>query len=64
MDYHSFYDLFDLLFYLPLRKAYTLEKRLNKIEENLSEIKKATEANRLLIEEAKLDSEDDAKMQE
>ena len=37
------------------------EKRLNKIEENLSEIKKATEANRLLIEEAKLDSEDDAK---
>ena len=40
------------------------EKRLNKIEENLSEIKKATEANRLLIEEAKLDSEDDVKEQE
>ena len=40
------------------------EKRLNKIEENLSELKKATEANRLLIEEAKLDSEDDEKEQE
>ena len=38
------------------KRLNALEKRLNNIEENLSELKKATEANRLLIEEEKLNS--------
>lgn len=40
------------------KRLNALEKRLNNIEENLSELKKATEANRLLIEEEKLNSKE------